>query len=254
MISSIRAEFRKLFTVRSTYLIAGFVFLMVLFFAFYIEGIKANPESLASPTKLSTSATSALLATSALISLVGLLLMAHEYRYNTIMFTLTSSNSRSKSLLAKIISVSIFAVFMSLIIGVLSPTLTYLGILAGGHMLADQVIPVWDLLWRCLFYGWGYSMAALLLANLIRNQVGAIAAIFIIPVAVEGLLSLLLKSNAVYLPFTALSQVVMQSGGGQQGPPIGNSLSPGKGALVFGIYLLIGWIVAWVLFLRRDAN
>lgn len=253
MIASVKSELRKLFSVRSTYLISGFVFLMVFFFAFYIEGIKTSPEALMSPNRLASEVTSAILAVSVFISLVGLLLMSHEYRYNTIMYTLTSSKSRTRTLFAKIIAVSAYAITMSLIVIVLSPILTYLGVHVKGLSLVNQIIPAGNLLWRCLFYGWGYAMAALLIATLVRSQIGAFAAVFLLPVAVESLLALVLKSNAVYMPFTALSQVV-GTPGGEHGPQLAASLSPGKGALVFTAYLVVGWIVAWVLFLRRDAN
>jgi hypothetical protein len=33
-----------------------------------------------------------------------------------------------------------------------------------------------------------------------------------------------------------------------------NTITPFHAALVFLTYLVVGWIVAWVLFLRRDAN
>jgi hypothetical protein len=74
------------------------------------------------------------------------------------------------------------------------------------------------------------------------------------------LLSLLLKQHSVYMPFMALQQVI-------QGPTIKNAapahpmqdsglgtLSAHKGALVYLIYLAAGWLIAWYLFLRRDAT
>ncbi len=104
-------------------------------------------------------------------------------------------------------------------------------------------------------------MGGMLFASLIRNQVGAMAALFIISNPVEGVLSLLLKNNSVYLPFTTLQQVVQ--------PPVinGLSLNPSvrgetsgsltgglRGVLVFLAYLAVGWIVAWYLFLHRGAS
>ncbi len=253
MAAALKAEFRKLLSVRSTYYTLGLIFVAMMIFAFYIGGFQANAEALKNPNLLASQVTSAISAVAGALGLVGLLLMTHEYRYSTIMYTLTSSKSRVRILLAKIIAVSCFALVISLLIGGLSPALTYIGVHLHGHTLAAQTFPLANLLWRCLFYGWALSMIALLFGTIIRSQVGAIVVYFLVPGTVELLLSLLLKSKAVYLPFTALNQVVAEQGV-RQGPVETGHLSPGKGALVFGAYFVVGWIVAWILFLRRDAN
>ena len=98
-----------------------------------------------------------------------------------------------------------------------------------------------------MYYVWGYTMAALLIAVLIRNQIGSIIAIFIIPGVVENLLGLILKSNQVYLPFSALGFVIGDSSHTY-------SITQFHAALVFLAYLVIGWIIAWILFLKKDAN
>lgn len=247
MMATLKAEFRKLLTVRSTYIITAFVTALVIFIAFYVEGWRLNGASLHDPTQLAADVTGALNIT-LFGAIVAILLMTHEYRYDTIMYTLTSSNSRSKVLWSKFIVVSAYALFLAVLIGVLSPVMSYLGVHAHGHALVPQTLHYGNLAWRSLFFGWGYGMAGLLLAALTRNQVASIAALFVIPDLAEQLLSLLLKHNTVYLPFSALNQVIgntdMRSG----------SLSPGKAAGVYCIYLVIGWIVAWILFLKRDAN
>ncbi|HYH36352.1 MAG TPA: ABC transporter permease, partial [Candidatus Saccharimonadales bacterium] len=178
--------------------------------------------------------------------IIAILLMTHEYRYNTIMYTLTASNSRSKVLFAKILAISIFALLFTLTIVILSPVLIYLGAHIHGNSLAAQIIPYGDLLWRCLFYGWASILAGLLLATLIRNQIGAVVSLFVIPSLEQAAAALLLKNNAVYLPFMSLNEVLIS--------PSKGSLSYGHAALVFSAYLIVGWIVAWILFLRRDAN
>lgn len=254
MMGSIRAEFRKLLSVRSTLYLCGAALLMLLIFAFYINGVKADPKMLAvNSGHLAEQATQAVNALAAILGLAGLLLMTHEYRYNTIMYTLTASKSRMRILLAKIITVSGFIMVATVVVAILSPALAYLGIHLAGNHLIHQTIPLGSLLWRCLFYGWGYSMVALLLAAIIRSQVGALVAFLLIPITVEPLLTLVLKHSAVYLPFSALGQVVATPGA-DHGPLQTGSLTPSRGALVFGAYLVIGWIVAGILFLKRDAN
>jgi hypothetical protein len=38
------------------------------------------------------------------------------------------------------------------------------------------------------------------------------------------------------------------------GAPPETYLSPLRSSIVFLIYIIIGWVIAWWLFLRRDAN
>ena len=246
MMSALKAEFKKLLTVRSTYFITLLVIIFVIFIAFYVTGWRMNPHDLHDPNQLASAVTGAL---NVMVfgAIVAILLMTHEYRYNTIIYTLTSSNSRSKVLWSKLIVVSVYALLFAAVIAVISPVMTYLGVHAAGHSLVPQVLHYGNLAWRSLFYGWAYGMAGLVLAILLRNQIAAIVGLFVIHGVIEQLLSLLLKHNTVYLPFTSLDQVI-----GNSDPRIG-SISPARGALVFTIYIVVGWLVGWYLFLRRDA-
>jgi len=246
MMAAIKAEFRKLLTVRSTYILTGFVILLVIFVAFYPEGWRLQGPQLHDPMTLTNDITGAL---NVLVfgAVIAMLLMTHEYRYNTIMYTLTSSRSRSRILWAKFVTVSVYALLLTTTLAVLSPLMSYVGVHASGHSLAPQTIDYGSIIWRALFYGWAYIMSAYVLAALIRNQIGAIVALFVIP-TVEQLLSILFKHASVYLPYIALNAVT------QQPSPQQGVISHGRAAAVFGVYLIVGWIVAWVLFLRRDAN
>lgn len=252
MMATLKSEFRKLLTVRSTYVVTILVALFVAFIAFYFEGWRLNAGQLHDPMQLAGDVTGALNVT-VFGAIIAILLMTHEYRYNTIMYTLTSSNSRSKVLLAKFIVVSLYALFLTVLIGVLSPLMSYLGVHAHGNVFAPQTLHYGSLVWRSLFFGWGYGMAGLLLAALTRNQVASIVALFVIPGVLEQLIGqLLLKHNSVYMPFSALMQVI--NGGNNDMSPVSSNLSAGKAAGVYCAYLVVGWIAAWVLFLKRDAN
>lgn len=250
MMAALKSEFRKLLSVRSTYIITVLVLVLVGFIAFYVEGWRLAPQDLRRPDLLASDVFGAL-NLSVFGAIIAILLMSHEYRYNTIMYSLSSSNSRSKVLLAKFVAVSCYALVLTVLICLLSPLASYLGLHLAGHSMAAQVVHYKDLIWRSLFYGWSYGIAGLLIAVLIRTQVGAIAALFVLPAAIEPLLAQLLKHNAVYLPFLSQSQVINSGQGNTIG---GGSLTPGKGALVFTAYLVVGWFVAWILFLRRDAT
>lgn len=86
-------------------------------------------------------------------------------------------------------------------------------------------------------------MIGLVLGALLRNQIAAIAAIFMFPSTIEPLMGLILKDNVVYLPFGSLFAVAAKS-----------PISYTHAALVFSAYMVCSWIIAWVLFLKRDAN
>jgi ABC-2 type transport system permease protein len=248
MINSLKAELRKIYTVRATYGVLLFCLAVMCIFAFWVEGYKAGDGSRAVTDvhKIAFLIRDAVGNLAFFGGLVGILAMAYEYRYNTIMYTLTASKSRLRILISKVFAVSIFSVFFTLFVTIMVLILMFIGISIKGLSLSHQELPL-DIIWRALFTSWGYAMAGLLLASLIRQQVGAIATFFAIPIFIEQLAGLALKDNRIYLPFTALSQVTVTNG-------LKNVLSPGKAALVFGTYLIVGWIIAWYLFLKRDAN
>jgi len=249
MMRAIKAEFRKLLSVRSTYVITILLAVGIMLIAFFLEGYRLNAAQLREPTQLAGDVTGALNLT-VLGAIVAILLMSHEYRYNTITYSLTS-NSRNKVLFAKLLTISVYALFLAVLIGVLSPVMSYLGVHAHGHSFGPQTFHAANLAWRSLFYGWGYGMAGFILVLLTRNQVASIVTLFVFPSVIEHLLGfLLLKHNSVYLPFSALDQVINTPTDG----PTGSTMSAGKAALVYCVYLVVGWIVAWVLFLKRDAN
>ena len=267
MMPALKAEFRKLLTVRSTYVISLIFLLFAGFLAFYVDAFKNAPTETLSAldhAKAQLFVAGNITQISNVLSVAGgliaLLLLAHEYRYNTIVYTLTASNRRSKVLAAKILAVMVYVFLYQVLACAIAIGLTFAGLHASGHHLPPQDINYLTFFAKVIFYGEAFAMTGLLFITLIRNQVGAIAALFILPNTVEGLLSLLLKQNSVYMPFMALAQVV-------QPPVIGGVsvaahdashstgyLSAPRGALVFLAYIAGAWIVAWYLFLRRDAT
>lgn len=240
MTALLRAEFRKLLTVRSTYVISIIALLLIGFLGGYAgyKGMGAEPFWL---IRLLGEVSTTI---GIFVALVTILLMGHEYRYNTIMYTLTSANSRTKVLAAKLLTSVAYAVVLltaTLILGALT---YWLGILFSpneGRMIIEPDF-YWSDVWRAFFYVTAFGLMGLLFAFLFRHLVGAIAALFILP-TIEGLLSLLLKDNVKYLPFSALEQI-----------HTADLWSPGKAALIVAAYMAAAWIMAWYLFLRRDAN
>ena len=272
MLAALKAEFRKLLSVRSTYILSLGFLLLSAFVDFYVHGYKdsqsmshilngSSPLDYAQASLfVAGSITQIASIASVAAAFIALLLLAHEYRYNTIIYTLSYANRRSKVLLAKIVAVLTYVFVYSVVATAISLALIWAGAAAAGHALPHQDINRLVFFAKCVFYSEAFALSGLLFIALIRNQVGAIAALLVLPNTIEGLLSLLLKQHSVYMPFMALSQVivppVVRIGHAAAHPDAGNlgSLSPVKGAGVFLIYLVIGWIVAWWLFVRRDAN
>jgi len=259
MIAALKSEFRKLFSVRSTYTLLLVALILEIIFAFYGDGIKAAPEALKNTGYLAGEIINAAQAISIFVALAGVLLIANEYRHNTIMYTLTSSNSRTRVLLAKTVCVSVFAVVFTIILGFLSPVFTALGLHAGGHQYVEQSIPIWSSLWRIAFYGWGFAMFGLIAAFIVRNQIGAIVTLFALPTTIEPLIGHLFKTAGHYFPFTLLGQVLQplfaaEQQAGPKGAGPHDLLSYGHAALLYLIYVAVGGLVAWILFIRRDAN
>lgn len=268
MMPALKAEFKKLLTVRSTYILMLVFLLLGAFFAFYVHGFKdSGVPAFVGPSSVDQARVSLFVAGSITQianiiavagALIGLLLLAHEYRYNTIVYSLTASNSRSKVLASKILAILCLVFVYSVVATVILLPLVWAGATAAGHSLPHQNINFLTYFAKVVFFSESFAMAGLLFITLIRNQVGAIAALLILPNTIEGLLSLLFKQNSVYLPFTSLQQVIQ--------PPVLNGvkiggahdnttgyLSAPRGALVFLAYLFVGYIIAWYLFLRRDA-
>jgi ABC-2 type transport system permease protein len=251
MMASLKSELRKLWTVRSTYFILLFALAIMGIFAFWVEGIKAGVGGNSPVTdgfKTAKLIRDAVTSLGVFGAIVGILTFTHEYRYNTISYTLTASRSRLKSLLAKIISVSIFAILFTVYAAVMATILMHIALAIKGYHLSPQYFPH-DLWWRVVFVGWGYAMIGLLIAAIIRQQVGSIVAFLLFPTLIEQIVGGLLRNNRIYLPFTALQQVTGLEGGGNM-----PTLSHNKAALVFVGYLLVGWLIAGLLFIRRDAN
>lgn len=241
MTPALRAEFRKLLTVRSTYIISILALVLVGFVSFYVEGFRSmvsNPDWL-SATLGGVSSTIGIF-----VAIVAILLITHEYRHNTIMYTLTIANSRTKVLLAKLIAMSSFAVVFAAVTCGFAILAYCIGVSLAPKEGVELVAPnfYWDDVFRLLYFVVAYTLLALVLGFILRHVVGAIASLFIVP-TVEVLLALVLKGNAKYLPFTALEQVHTQA-----------MWSAGKAALLFTVYLVVAWLVAWYLFRRRDAN
>lgn len=242
MMNTIAAELRKLLTVRSTYMIAAIGLLLAALLAFFVEGWNGGASALM-PDKLQN----ALLTVGGLVgvftALLGILQIAHEYRYNTISYALTNTNSRSKLLLAKLVTIVVFSILLALVTLVVGVIAMFVGLALRDYSLAPQQVEWWSVMWRVLSVAIGFGITGLVLGLLFRNIVGAVVTLFLMPSMVEPLLSLWIKDNARFLPFTASDQIIV--------PARLNSL---EALGIFSLWIAVGLVVAWILFYQRDAG
>ena len=250
MIPAIKAEFRKVLSVRSTYAITLFFLTLLGIVSFYGHGYK---EDSTSPLFLAGTITSTATIVSFAGALVGLLLMAHEYRYNTITYTLTASNSRSKVLAAKILVMLGLILVYTVVATAVGLSLTRLGAAMAHHSVPSQSINYLAYFAKSIFTGEAWAMTGLLIPALVRNMQASVAILFIVPNNLEALLGLIIKQPEKWLPYSALAQVIEPPVklGPRGGAP--NLVTPLHGAMVFLIYLVIFWLITWYLFVRRDA-
>lgn len=247
MLSAMKSEFRKLLTIRSTYAIFVISLAIVALFAGYGDGYRASQAALAQPGALMTEPFNAVVFVGLILAFAGLLLVAHEYRYNTIVYTMTSSNSRLKVLLAKFLTISIFAVVTGLMLALFAPLCTIVGAHLHGYNLGPQHFDYWTVIWRCAFVAWGYAMYAFILIAIMRNQVGSIITFLLVPLIGENIIRSIFEKTSDYLPFTMLQAVATPTS-------LGNNTSTTHAVTVSVSYVVGGLIISAVLFWKRDAS
>lgn len=246
MLAAIRSEIYKLLTIRFIYGLAVFLLGVIGLFAFYVTGWHTAEESFLSPDFMQNNIMSAVHTIGLAIGLISILLVTHEYRYNTIVYSLTANKSRAQVFFAKFLVASVFSILLTFILAVLTVVLSSLAIGIRGFELSPQSFMYGQLLWSVALISWGYGAFAFIIAMLIRSQVGAIVVMFLMSSTIEPLLGIVLKSNQSYLPYTALTGIY------------GFGLVDGPATSTLVIAVLIN-IVLWLslslfMFVRRDAN
>jgi ABC-2 type transport system permease protein len=203
----IRAEFRKLRTVRSTWLLLGIAQLIV------IGGVSGLMLQRDDPTSLT--AQRGAVAHVGLVSLfsllLGILAMAGEYRHRTITDAFLAVPRRSRLVGAKLVVAAAAGLLLGLVTASTALITTAIWLAAKGSSLSDGV-------WRTVAGGVGWNVAFAVLGvglgALITNLIGAITAALAWLALVEGIVGQLVGGAAKWLPFALGSAVE-----GLTGPP-----------------------------------
>ena len=291
MIPTLKSEFKKLFTVRSTYFVTLLMIVLASLFTYlgtsrvYEDMQPPTEEQMSAPQEAPSEAQqqelkdqqfiepkltnklpkntilnhmqSAAGLIGLLAAVVAILLMAHEFRYNTITHTLTASNNRSKVLISKIIVTITYTVVLTLLALGTVVIVTYAAV-----AIKDLILPAQDYDWiyvlsRLLAYTVGYSLLGLALITLVRNLTAGMVLLFFLPL-IEQIAGGIMQSQnldwAKYLPVTALTEVASVGFVGETLPDDFITTSVTSSLVSFGIFLVVLWIASWYLFIRRDAN
>jgi ABC-2 type transport system permease protein len=193
-----------------------------------------------------------------ILAMIGVFAWGHEYRHGMIRATLTALNSRTSSWVAKFVVVGLWVV----LVGVL----TMLGsLLAGLVWLADDPVRLVTgatagAAVRTLVYTVLLTWVAAAFTALTRNQTAALVLLFLWPLAVENVITLVfqlvpaLRSHADltrFLPFQAADRILNQ--GTEATSVFGQPLSLAGALVIFGGLAVVGMAASLALFHRRDA-
>lgn len=243
MMRALRAELRKLLTVRSTYVVLIIVLGLTAAVSFWASGYKA--DGVLGSYHWQNAMLATITGVSFFVGITPILLITHEYRHNLIYYTLTGIRSRSSVFWAKVAVSALYSLIFFTLVLIVTTAALAAGLRFGGHTLPPQHVIWWPLLWHGGFYLLAITLLAVIFAFIIRNQIGAFVAYLLYPGTAENLLGLLLKKNIGYLPFTAISNVFDHSS---------PDFSVHKSAVIASTWLVAGLVASWLLFLRRDAN
>jgi ABC-2 type transport system permease protein len=238
----IAAEWRKLRTVRGSWLLLGLAQLVVVA---GVGGLMISRDDATSPAgQRAAVAHIGLVAIFAL--LLGITAVAGEYRHRTITDAYLTTPRRDRVLLAKLAVYTGAGAVFGIVAAVSALAATAVALAAEGSSLANSAE-----LWRTVVggVGWNIAFAALGVGvgALITNLIGAVAAALAWLALVEGIVAQLVGSAGRWLPF-ALGSALDGLPGSSGGPP------QWQAALGLTGYVAVFVVAAVATTVRRDVT
>ena len=250
MISALRYEWRRLNSIRSTWIISAMYLALVCV-------IGLIPVFLARPGTLAQSwaglfSTPGNVLSAMLLSVVAAQTFGHEYRYGVIRLTLSEFPVREKILIAKTLIMSAYVIGMTLLawavlgLGGLVAGKEKVNSIAGGHTISGSDNSTQ--MWQVLAFGIGYCIFAMSITMLSRNLALGVTLPLLLATILEPLISGLLgmirewlDSVTHYLPFSSAQAWVVNAPGWPQA------------GLVFAAWVVGIYFLATFFFIKRDA-
>jgi ABC-2 type transport system permease protein len=269
MTAALRYEWRRLWTIRSTYWICAstiaFQFIATLWIAATLDPLGdysdyTGGQVVGVVISIFASIGASPLFPAYVIAILAVFSFAHEYRYGMIRTTLTAVPSRGAVFAAKAITIGGLAAVLSLVCMLVGLGNSALFV---EEDLAANTGFVWKVILGIVVYSTMFALCGLALAGIIRHQAGALALILLFPSVIEGILHLILVAPegedglnkvAAFLPFDAGGQMFARPLSVDIVDIFGyEPLEPVEGGLVFGVFTALMLALAGVMFFRRDA-
>lgn len=272
MIDALRYEWVRIRTVRSTYWLTGIALVFALLVAVAVSwGMRATLGSPEGPTADDLREVGPWVGTqfaragapyflAFLLAMVGILSWGHEYRHGMIRATLTALPSRLHVWTAKYVVVTVW-VAVSVVVCFMA------GTAVGWLFLDSQGIAIytretWEALGRALLYAVLLSWLAMAFTGLVRNQTAALVLLFLWPLAIENVVTLIfflvpgLRDHSDltrFLPFNAGARINTDTLFGPGESLLGNPMTWVGGLSVFGATTAVVMVAGLFLFHKRDA-
>lgn len=252
MIRALVFEWRRLISVRSTYIISGLYLALVGLLA--AVPVNAIDNDYQSEPRLAMSwqalySTPSFILCAVVISVVAAQTFGHEYRYGLIRLTLSEFPNRGRVVLAKTIMLMLYALLMTIlawgvlwVIGTLAPD----GAISDAGLANSPGGATVPHLWFVPLFSIGYCVFAMAVTLLTRNLPLGITLPLLLAAFVESLVIMLLDMANGKLAF--LSQRM----------PLNNAMHwlAGDGTqhgIVFGCWVVGLFALSTALFIKRDA-
>jgi len=269
MSAALRYEWRRLWTIRSTYWLIGTTLtlqaiftLLAAYGASTADGIIDAEEVVSQIITLGASFGVSPLFTAYVIALFGVFSFGHEYRYGMVRTTLTAVPNRTAVFAAKVLVTSLFAAGLAVVCCLIGMLWSLLLVDTDGALASGGV---WKVVLGAALYTALFCLFGLALASLLRNQTGALAVALLFPLVIENVVRVILQllsslgdndadEVAKVLPFDAGAQMFARPSSDVIDGVFGyEPLGPVAGGLLFAGFIAVLLAGAYALFLRRDA-
>jgi ABC-type transport system involved in multi-copper enzyme maturation permease subunit len=249
MIAMLRYEWRRITTLRSTWILGSAFLLVTMGFAYLgafvlpsatLEGPEGSRESLKqSLSSIVTTGTN-------LVSAVFLLTIAaavfgHEYRYGLIRLTLTEFPRRAPVFVGK---TAMLLAWMTALFLVSAGLCWLLALLAGDSVNGEATGEVMSAVGRSLLFVLGVALIGFAITALTRNLALGVVVPLVWGAVLESLLSALLSTKTPWLVDALPFRNGLELAAGENLP---------HSWLVFGAWVVALVAAAWLAFERRDA-